>query len=164
MDEGTTAAPVPWASAPQSREELLPEHILRLRPDFVLSLRERLELIAVQVDALRVGADQSPGGLRTILREAHRISGTAASFGGHRVGAAARDVDHQLRGVLEGGEAAPSPELLARLLPLFEELIAAGGEFVARTETGVPPQLQTDVAGPPAEDPPSGGSDRASPP
>lgn len=70
-----------------------------LRARFAASLRERLDRLAALVAAAREG---SPEGLAEAMVLAHRLAGTAGSFGHVEAGEAAAVLEDALRRISEG--------------------------------------------------------------
>ncbi len=92
---------------------VIEERVSRARTEYREKLCGRVEELA----GLLAAAPSDPGCLAAAQRLAHRIYGSAGTFGFAAVGEAARTIDQRLLRVLEGKESS-SPSL-------FEELAAA---------------------------------------
>jgi len=75
------------------------EHLRALYARFEVSLRERLARLEELVAAARQGTG---GALEEALVVAHRLAGTAGSYGYQEVGEAAAAVESALRGIADG--------------------------------------------------------------
>ena len=128
-DSGNSMSDLPpWNGVPE------PEHITRIRVLFAGHLSERVRAIRGSFGRLAQG--MAPGATvaplanadrraaaRTLFLEAHRIAGSAASFGATRLGEVATRIDHWLRASQDSGTLPSIAEIRAigELIPELEE-------------------------------------------
>jgi HPt (histidine-containing phosphotransfer) domain-containing protein len=106
-----------------SKDDELDEVIAALRAQFRVRLKSDAEMMRSALrDLGRDGSTQARGAaLKQLLAAAHRLSGSAASFGFDAIGAAAGPVEEAVRAVLNaGGE----PAIPATLAPMVCDLLA----------------------------------------
>jgi HPt (histidine-containing phosphotransfer) domain-containing protein len=122
--EVTTKSDPPWAGSTE------PEHVTRIRILFTRLLPGRVRRIAENIDKLVDGGEEVgfPSS-RSLFLEAHRLAGSAGSFGGDRLGEIAGQIDQSLRQYYDEG-VLPPPEVIRVLPKLLDELRASEREFL----------------------------------
>jgi HPt (histidine-containing phosphotransfer) domain-containing protein len=139
------ASASPWAGSPE------PEHITRIRVLFAARLPERVRRIREGFESIVNGQDdEARDGARVVLHEAHRLAGSAESFGGLRLGEIAARIDQSLRSYHDEG-VVPPKDVIEGLPPLIGELEMAEEEFLRWVE-GNSSDLVGDEGEPDSED------------
>jgi HPt (histidine-containing phosphotransfer) domain-containing protein len=101
--------------------------IRELSREYVRELPQRFQALIEQVAQLKNGIGE-PGAAKS---EAHKIKGTASSYGVHDVGAQAVIIDDCLKQLSKSADAA-TPELWARLDLALTEALRLSNEAVER--------------------------------
>jgi HPt (histidine-containing phosphotransfer) domain-containing protein len=106
-----------------SDDDEIDEVIAGLRAQFRLRLKVDGDAMrdALRALAAETSVDARRAALKQLLGAAHRLSGSAASFGFAAIGDAAAPVEEALRAALDAGGALAVPATLA---PLVGELLA----------------------------------------
>jgi HPt (histidine-containing phosphotransfer) domain-containing protein len=105
-----------------SKDDELDEVIAGLRAQFRARLKSDAETMRRALRDLDDNAtvDARKAGLKQLLAAAHRLSGSAASFGFDAIGTAAGPVEETLRAVLGAGS---EPMIPATLEPMVRDLL-----------------------------------------
>lgn len=115
--------PPPWEGSQE------PEHIKRIRILFAARLSERVRRIEEGYRQLAERGESAMAGMRQLFLEAHRLAGSAESFGGVRLAEVAARIDRTLRTSYDQGTL-PSAEAISSLPNLIGELDDAEKEFL----------------------------------
>jgi len=123
MEVGGNSIP-PWAGSSE------PEHVTRIRVLFTRLLPGRVRKISHHLENLVQGDEKEhPDSARSLFLEAHRLAGSAGSFGGDRLGEIAGQIDQRLRQYYDEGILPPA-EIVHSLPPLLDDLKDAESEFL----------------------------------
>ncbi len=79
------------------------QQLQQLAREYSESLSERLGSIAITIDQLEAGRVPA-GGLKELYRQVHKLSGSAATFGYPKLGQSARQLELDLRFIIDHGQ------------------------------------------------------------
>lgn len=118
------------ASAESSLDDIERE-LRELSLEYVRELPDRFSVLLRQVEDLKVGR----GEFGAPKNEAHKIKGTASSYGVHEIGKQAVIIDETLKHLSQSPQAAGAAELWAKLDAALQEALRLSEEAVAAADS-----------------------------